>query len=82
MIKTVIYEVTFTETGYSEDGYNVTVNGNATATPVKATAAKTIGAANTAAFVNAYTKNPGDLELTKKVSGEGADASSLNSPLS
>ena len=75
MIKTVIYEVTFTETGYSEDGYSVTVNGNATATPVKATAAKTIGAANTAAFVNAYTKNPGDLELTKKVSGEGADAS-------
>lgn len=67
--------VTFTETGYSENGYSVTVNGKAQAAEETATASSTDSAENTAAFVNAYTKNPGDLELTKKVSGQGADSS-------
>ena len=66
--------VTFTETGFTKEGYTVTINGSATASPVTATAAETVGTGSTAEFVNAYTKNPGDLELTKLVDGEGADA--------
>ena len=62
--------VTFTESGFDENGYTVTINGSATASPQTATAAE---AAGKASFVNEYTKNPGALELTKKVAGTGAD---------
>ena len=62
--------VTFTESGYDAEGHTVSINGSATASSQTATAAETPG---TASFVNEYTRNPGGLELTKKVSGTGAD---------
>ena len=62
--------VTFAESGFDEAGYTVLINGEATASSKTATAAETPG---TASFVNEYTRNPGGLELTKKVSGTGAD---------
>jgi len=62
--------VTFTESGYDAEGHTVSINGSATASSQTATAAETAG---TARFVNEYTKNPGGLELTKRVSGTGAD---------
>ena len=62
--------VSFEESGFDENGYTVLINGETTASSKTATAAETPG---TASFVNEYTRNPGGLELTKKVSGTGAD---------
>ena len=63
-------EVTFTETGYEKDGYEVTVTGSAAAddkTIATAVAAKEPGAAS---FTNTYEPH-GSLEITKNIQTDG-----------
>ena len=67
--------VTFIETGYTEEGYQVTVNGTAAAgedVSVTATAAK--DTPGTAEFTNTYAPQTGELKVTKTATKlEGAD---------
>ena len=60
-------EVTFTESGYAQNGYSVTINGKAV-TEEGANTAKAVSTENetkTAGFVNAYISDPTSLLLTK-----------------
>ena len=48
--------VTFTESGYNADGYNVTVTGSSTASEKTTASATAAAAPGTASFVNTYTR--------------------------
>ena len=65
-------EVTFTESGYDAEGYNLTINGKATSeeNATKAVAKVTEeGKTAAAAFVNAYSQKLGSVQVTKVFSG-------------
>ena len=65
-------EVTFTESGYDAEGYNLTINGKATSeeNATKAVAKVTEeGKTAAAAFVNAYSRKVGSVQVTKVFSG-------------
>ena len=65
-------EVTFTESGYDAEGYNLTINGKATSeeNATKAVAKVTEeGKTAAAAFVNAYSRKVGSVQVTKAFSG-------------
>ena len=65
-------EVTFTESGYDAEGYNLTINGKATSeeNATKAVAKVTEeGKTAAAAFVNAYSRKVGNVQVTKAFSG-------------
>ena len=67
-------EVTFTESGYDAEGYNLTINGKATSeeNATKAVAKVTEeGKTAAAAFVNAYSQKLGNVQVTKVFSGIG-----------
>ena len=67
--------VTFTETGIQIDGYSLSVNSTAVSAESFSVTAPAVTADQTvsASLVNEYTKKPGSLELTKQVTGNGAD---------
>ena len=62
--------VTFTESGYEAEGYNLTINGKASAEADK-TVTATAEEGNTASvgFVNAYSRKVGSVQVTKAFSG-------------
>ena len=60
------YEVVEDSEAAGVDGYSLDVSGTGSISV-------TGGGTSTATVTNTYTKNPGNLELTKKVSGDGAD---------
>ena len=73
-------EVTFTESGYDAEGYNLTINGKATSeeNATKAVAKVTEeGKTAAAAFVNAYSRKVGSVQVTKVFSGLGEPAGRL-----
>ena len=69
--------VTFQETGYEKEGYTVTVKANdidITSNSQKTTSVTSVAdSTSSAAFENIYEKNPGNLELKKKVAGQAAE---------
>ena len=74
-------EITFTESGMTAEGYDLTVNGTAiteenATIEVKATAET--GKVNSASFINAYKQLPGTLKVTKNVKVNEADPTAQN----
>ena len=67
--------VSFTESGIQIDGYSLEVNNVSVSAESSTVNAPAIVAEQVvgASLINNYSKNPGDLELTKKVAGDGAD---------
>jgi len=69
-------EVQFTESGYSQDGYSVLINGKATASPETAAAAIELNESAVASFANVYTPLPGSLKITKSVTVDNVPTAS------
>ena len=70
--------VSFVESGYDVSGYSVTINGEATATALTATATMDPTAVT---FTNTYTRDTGSLNIKKIGKVNGADPTTANQDL-